>query len=177
MAYGVSALMTKLGIILEESHKDLYQWFLLHQECLLLAHNDYAEQCWAAFKQGLLAHIEFENNYLLNDNGLLADIPLRWQLDLYRKEHNKVLQKLGEIDALFAQYLREQGRAQRIYALELFEKQVSFRHLLEHHETREEQDLLQHLPVLDNLQMDDYVAFEQQWQSFKQEVKAYLQAV
>lgn len=166
--------MTKLAIILEESHKDLYQWFLMHQECLLLQHDEHASACWQAFIACLRHHLEFENQYLLVD-GVVDTSTLRWGLIIYQKEHDKVLQKLNELTELFEYYLKQQGRVKRITVLELMEKQVTFRHLLEHHETREEEDLFKQLPEVRPEAIEAFIAHEKIFEGLNDEVKGFLE--
>ncbi len=55
-----------LNDVLRDNHQDLYQWFLFHQECLLLNHEEYAAQCLHVFQSLLKAHIDFENQQLLS---------------------------------------------------------------------------------------------------------------
>jgi hypothetical protein len=147
---------------LEESHKDLHQWFLLHQECLLLQQDEQAQQAFAAFEHYLMTHITFENDHVLsalqNAHG-----NLRWNITVYEKEHEKLLVMLGALKNLLASYYLLKGREKRLALLEVLDKQQSFYHVMEHHEEREEQDLFMHLHLID-------VSVEELWLKVESEL-------
>lgn len=66
-------------------------------------------------------------------------------MGVYRKEHDKIERLLVNVEEQLKQYLLETGRKKRLHLLELLEKQSTLRHMLEHHEQREEQDIFLHL--------------------------------
>lgn len=127
---------------LAESHKDLHQWFLFHQECLLLGEDILAMQAYDAFMSYLQKHIQFENQYLLNDMRLNDG---RWPLEVYRKEHDKLDAMLVRLSQMLVDYQRLQGRRKRLALLELLDYEQTLRHVMEHHEEREEMDLFSHV--------------------------------
>ena len=148
--------MSRLRNLLEESHKDLHQWILFHQECLLLQHDEYAEMALVGFSDYLTTHIEFENNRLFP---AVDASQLRWPVAIYLKEHDKVLAFLTKVTRFFEQYVSLSGREKRLFLLEVLDAQSSFYHLLEHHEEREEQDIFD--GIVDN---DGLI---EQWQSLQ----------
>ncbi len=165
---------------IEEHHKSLYQWFLFHQESLLCQQDDMAAKAWQVFCEGLRLHIELENTYLFSSQSVLVqEGSLNWPLKVYLKEHDKILDLMRKIDSLSDVYFESTGRKKRLLCLELIEKQVTFRHVLEHHEEREELDVLQNIQdqsesqqhqaqkLLDTLN-DWTVANEQSRQEIKQ---------
>lgn len=127
---------------LEENHKDIYQWFLMHQECLLLGHGHYAQASLEVFTQLLEAHVAFENSHLLSSGAGTDFGRMRWAASVYRQEHEKILQLAGAVECLFTRWhAEERSRTKRLLLLELLERQLTLRHVIEHHEQREEQDL------------------------------------
>lgn len=137
--------MNHLRNSLEESHKDLYQWFLLHQECLLLHNDADAQLAFLAFTEYLHAHLEFENQHLLN-SVVMTKMPLRWAIPVYEKEHEKLQKMLAKLAMYLQHYYALTGRDKRLALLVLLDEEQTLRHVMEHHEQREEQDLFLHLP-------------------------------
>lgn len=148
--------MHDLKHYLEESHKDQYQWFLFHQESLLLGNDDFAQQSFSIFSLLLNTHIQFENEMMLSASNIQVN-DLQWELTVYQKEHEKILKMLANLQSDLARFFLLKGREKRLALLDVFAKQQVFRNVMDHHEIREERDLFQHLhntPLL-----------IQQWQS------------
>ena len=57
--------MTDLRNYLQESHKDIMQWFLLHQECLLLGDDSQAKNAFEIFSDYLSQHMDFEDTLVI----------------------------------------------------------------------------------------------------------------
>ena len=138
--------MNHLKQALEESHKDLHQWFLMHQECLLLGHDAHSQCAFSVFTEILETHLHFENEYLLKHT-----LTGRWPLKVYVKEHDKLLQLLAKIAKRLESFYQLQGRLKRLALLEILDQENVFLHVMEHHEEREEQDLFLQLPDDKNL--------------------------
>ena len=172
---------TMLKTVLTENHKDMYQWFLFHQECLLLGHERYAGQCLTVYKTVLTAHIDFENTYLLTPGALNEGRTMRWQPSVYRQEHDKILALFAVVEQLFARWLATaERRKKRLILLTLLEKQLTLRHVIAHHEEREEQDLFesiaQHYPDRQRYpDQQQYPAWQQHpnWQQIEQLLERY----
>ena len=141
-----SALNEALTSAIAEQHKDLWQWYLLQQEALILHEYALAQQLWSVFATGLQQHIEFENRQLFATT-MIEQHAWRWPASLYIKEHQKILSLMQKISDRYEAFITLTGRRQRIAILELLEQQMQFRQVLEHHEAREEQDALQHLQL------------------------------
>lgn len=135
-------MMNDLRKLLEESHKDLHQWFLFYQECVLIDEAQYANRCLVIFKKILLFHLQFEEQYLLNEH--LQQ--LKWPVKVYRLEHKKLSSKLDSLFDLTKTYFNLSGRKKRLALLTLIEYQLQFYRLMEHHEQREEKDLFFYIP-------------------------------
>lgn len=162
----------QLRFQLEESHKDLKQWFLMHQECLLLGDDHHAALAFDGFQAYLLAHLRFENNNLLSQD--VHD--LRWAVKVYRKEHDKLEQMLEKSVSLLRGYYLLEGRRKRVALLEVLDFQRSFLHVMEHHEEREEQDLFLKLTYdADTLSLwSDVSAQLQRFDHVRETLKALL---
>lgn len=164
-----------LSAALEDNHKDLYQWFLLHQECLLIADDEKAKQAFSAFSDVLKQHIQFENEYLLSDVASTDFSQLRWQPNVYLKEHDKVLDLLAKAQLMLNQYFEAKGRMKRLLLLELLEREGRMRHVIEHHEQREEQDLFLHIADQHEQWFKFYEPLRLQHEPLRQTLKALLQ--
>lgn len=152
---------------LANSHKELRRLFLLVQESLLLSQDDQALTLFRAFSDYLSAHLRFEDEHLFP---LVDQALLRWQLVVYQKEHQKIMQLLQQIDALLSSYVTLQGREKRLALLELLEQQSRFVHVLEHHEQREESDVF--LQVDTQLAPAELQALDQLWRQQEEQVLA-----
>ena len=141
-----STLNEALTPAIAEQHKDLWQWYLLQQEALILHEYALAQQLWTVFATGLQQHIEFENRQLFATT-MIEQHTWRWPASLYIQEHEKILSLMQKISDRYDAFMALTGRRQRIAILELLEQQMQFRQVLEHHEAREEQDALQHLQL------------------------------
>lgn len=147
-----------------EHHSALYQWFLLHQEALLCRQFDYAKQAWEVFESGLLLHLSLENTYLFSsEQQLLDESKLRWNVNLYQKEHGKIEQLLSKLSKMLVELYVFDGRVQRLALLEVLEKQISFRQVLEHHEEREEMDALTLLSAISCQDTELFIQAIEQW--------------
>lgn len=168
--------MSPLALALQESHQDLQRWFLYHQECLLLAHDNFARQSLAAFSEYLTTHLRFENQQLLpcfSDNSLL-----QWPVTVYVKEHEKLLSMLANIEALLQDYVSFVGRKKRLALLTLLDVEQAFCHVMEHHEQREEKDLFVHINMQQADLFSQWHALEMQLQqrhaAFQHELESFL---
>lgn len=166
--------MPTLRNLLEESHKDLHQWVLMHQEALLLRHENNARVALMGLSEYLHAHVNFENSHILSRDDLDE---CRWPVRVYLKEHDKLLSLLDKNHQRFEHFCHLNGRAQRLYLIEYLDSLGSFYHVMEHHEQREEQDLFDRLPA------DEYIAATWQetesaliekWRDEKERLKVWL---
>lgn len=158
-----------------EHHKSLYQWFLLHQEGLLTHHIVMAQKAWRVFEGGLRLHLELENEYLFSStSNVLQTGELRWSKHVYLKEHDKVLKLLDQLSEMLLEFYDFEGRKKRLALLEVLEKQMTFRHVLEHHEEREEMDALKCLSGLDVKQAKAFELEITAWQSEQAELLTQL---
>lgn len=158
--------------LLEESHKDLHFWFLLHQECLVANYESDALQALKNFQRILLFHLDFEEQRLLKHNNGAT----RWSVSVYQKEHDKLKLQLQKLIVKSQSYLDFSGRKKRYALISLIEDQLRFYHLLEHHEEREEQDLFLFLPEIPiHLWVSPYQILLDSFSSFKENIVRKLE--
>lgn len=120
-------------------HRELDELFLLHGECLLLGELRLGRSLLVAYRELLLLHLEHEEAQLLPRYAELGPRP-RFPVVLYRGQHEKIR---GMVDALVAAValLDGSGRPVRRAILALFDRQTTFKHLLEHHDGAERDGL------------------------------------
>ena len=135
--------MNNLQKLLEAYHELLDEFFLIHQEPLILGDINLAKEYLIYYAQLLRQHIEIENNYLFplykkND----PNVSGRWPVTLYIHEHNKIEQLLVGVETLMLK-LESQYSARGV--IHLLEVEYRLKQLVEHHEQREEIALLPEL--------------------------------
>lgn len=169
--------MSNLLNLLQESHKDLNQWFLLHQECLLLGDDTAAQAAFSQFARHLQQHIGFENQVVLAAMQTEATA-LRWRPDLYLKEHDKIEKMLARLERLLSSYYRLAGRRKRLALLELVEIEQTLKGVMEHHEQREETDLFLHMErVVSGAAVAEWQALAEAFHVGSRELKLSLKAL
>ncbi len=155
-------------------HALLDELFLLHQEAILAREYTLVTTSLLLFKQWLTAHLELEDELFLPALSRHCPEP-RWRPELYRKEHQKILKLLEELDLRVREFGIESGRRDII---RLLDHQRRFKGLLEHHEEREEKGLLKELD--EYLPLEDLEALllqcQQRWQALP-EMNGQLQAI
>ncbi|GAA3911964.1 hemerythrin domain-containing protein [Litoribacillus peritrichatus] len=134
---------------IDTQHQYLGDAFLLHQEALLVQKPQLALTIFNAYQQYQVAHLTFENEHLLPELEKIEDI--RWPHTLYEHEHNKVEKMLAksaselEEGALIIKEGAPSNTAYRRWVIELLDRQKQLKNVLEHHEQREEQGMLNEL--------------------------------
>ena len=160
-----------------EHHKDLYQWFLLHQEALLCDELILAGEAWQHFESGLRLHIALENEHLFSDNYSVLELDkLTWGVHVYQKEHNKIEDLLDKLSDMLLMFKKITGRKKRLALLGLLEKQISFRQVLEHHEEREERDALLAIKQIESRRALSFMASLNKWRQNSQASRDKLKA-
>jgi hemerythrin-like domain-containing protein len=123
-------------------HQQLDDIFFRHQCALLDRDSHRASRLLSDYSEGLLAHINEEERYILpryqQHGGDATDAPLR----LFHGEHQNLRHFLAE----FAERLHgwTQSSADRAL-LELLDREATFKNLLVHHDLRERNMLYPHL--------------------------------
>lgn len=125
-------------------HETIDALFVLHQECLLEHAIPQAKLVLTHFEEALHAHLDAENRWLIPCYESLQGNK-RWPASLYRKEHDKLLQMLEKVHLYLDLVAGKTSRHYRLAMLDLLDYERSFRHVLEHHEEREELAMLKDL--------------------------------
>lgn len=128
-----------LAALVGACHDYLGELLALHQEALIERDLPLALELWQLHAAMLRGHIDLEDRVLLTAHARWVEEPA-WATRVYRGEHRKILtmgEALGRRVAV-----ADPGRRA---VIALLESERSFKHLLEHHEDREEQGLLPEL--------------------------------
>lgn len=156
---------SELSPLIANSHVQLQSLFICHQEALLLNEFVLATDLFQAFLALHQLHLGFEDQHLLPCLQA-SDINSQWQPRVYSLEHRKIesllLQLHAELKQLIAATDVDSSRWRRSL-LQLISHQRRVNSVCEHHEAREEADLL---PLLDrHLGADELQKLSEQFSS------------
>jgi iron-sulfur cluster repair protein YtfE (RIC family) len=133
-------------LTLLETHRELDELFLRHQEALLALDLWLAGERLDEFERQLRSHIRLEEERLLplyrRAGPLAGGAP-----ELFSSEHRKMLALLGTLRERLAGLDADQFDLPR-EVLQLLEHETMFKHLVEHHDLRERKILY---PALDEV--------------------------
>jgi hypothetical protein len=135
-----------LNDVIAQCHQGLDEFFLLHQEAVLIGKFDDAIQLLNCFKELHHIHMTFEDKQLIPKLEELGDRG-RWPASLYSSEHNKIQELLQKAEdrllALKKSHLG--GKIIRRDIITFIENEKVFKGVCEHHQEREEAGLLPEL--------------------------------
>ena len=137
---------TKLTEAITHCHQGLDEFFLLHQEAVLLGKFDDASQILNCFKDLHNLHMRFEDELLIPKLAELGDKG-RWPAFLYTAEHAKI-QELLEKTTANLQFLSNNqlsGNDLRRGIITLLDNEKILKGVCEHHQEREEAGILPEL--------------------------------
>ncbi|MCC7292143.1 MAG: hemerythrin domain-containing protein [Phycisphaerales bacterium] len=129
------------------AHDVLDEAFAAHQDALVEGRVLEAKERFFAFRDALLDHMQIEDDQLLPVYALMPDPPVGGGVDVFRAEHDRIRKLLGEFSGLFE---RLQAPLASRDLVTVIERQRLLKHVLEHHNLREQTHLY---PMLD--QFDD----------------------
>lgn len=166
-----------LHSLVSRYHRHMDELILLHQEALLLQQTNLAERFLALFRAMISAHIDAENTWLLPRLDALAEA--RWPALLYRKEHDKILDMLTNVDAKMRLLEGKTAQDYRRTVLALLDYERAFKNVVEHHEEREEMAMLRELDQhMDGAEVQQLaLTLEQAWHPLLQAQEAQLPAL
>jgi len=127
-------------------HERLNDLFLRHQEALLEQDIVRARERLAAYERELLAHMRPEEDLLLPVYARAGAIP-GGPIELFLGEHRKMREFLERFRTALAE-LEAHPTDRRRRIIRLFDEQTMFKHLVEHHDLREQNILY---PTLDRI--------------------------
>ena len=129
--------------IIRKQHLDLRELFLRHREFLLQGQFDEALTSLNHYDVCHQAHAQLEERYLFPEFVKIKR-QSRWDVNLYEKEHEKIVLLFENISEslywLSEQQLSESQLHRNIIAL--LDREKTFKGLTEHHEEREEEGML-----------------------------------
>jgi len=127
-------------------HQALDEFFLVHQEAVLLGHLEAARALLAGYAELHDLHMRFEDEHLIPALAALGDAA-RWPAALYDSEHRKIEQLLEKVDARLVSIRPEpmSSRRFRRRLLALLDYERTFKGVSEHHQEREESGMLPEL--------------------------------
>ena len=117
-------------------HRHLYQLFINHQILLMKGESVAAFTALEQFRTLIIRHIEDEEKWLIPAyEKALRPAPAGGAVEFYLREHILILRQID----LFYSFLgeRRDKPLARIELVELFDKYIRFKDLLDHHDARE----------------------------------------
>ena len=141
----------RIGSAITDWHAVIGELFDRHQEQVVLHQPDPAGITYGQFLAQLTAHIDLEEQLLFPLHESRQTV--RWATDLYRKEHRKIETLAAAAGERLAD-IPPPGRAYARWAIALLDRQRTLKHVLEHHEQREEQALLIEIAAADRTHLE-----------------------
>ncbi len=135
-------------LALMELHHGLEELFLEHQEALLALDVDEALRRLAAYERVLLRHMADEEERFIPVYAARAGRIEGGPVELFLGEHRKMREFLASFAEDLEQMRPRRGTELRRAVLALFDRQAMYKHLVEHHDRREQNVLY---PQLDRV--------------------------
>lgn len=140
-------LRSEAYVAMVQVHDELDEAFAAHQDALVEGRVLEAKERFLTFRDALLDHMQIEDDQLLPVYALMPDPPVGGGADLFRAEHDRIRKLLDEFSQLFDR-LNAPMKSRDLVTV--IERQRLLKHVLEHHNLREQTHLY---PMLD--QFDD----------------------
>ena len=120
----------------QDGHRRLEELLLDHQEALVALDFDAASEALAAYRAELEVHMVVEEELVIPAFEELGVEIRGGGAHYYRLEHEKLGELLTGIEGELAE-LRGRGASRAREVIPLLKRELSFEHVMEHHETRE----------------------------------------
>jgi hemerythrin-like domain-containing protein len=137
---------SKSFLSLLDVHERLAELFLLHQEALLMLDVDLALSRLEQFELELRSHMRVEEELLLPVYSRAGRIP-GGPVEFYTGEHKRMLEFLSRFSEKLKQ-LKNKPVSLKREIIGLFDEEAMFKHLMQHHDMREQNILY---PTLDKV--------------------------
>jgi len=133
---------------LNRQHKKIFDLFVTHQKYLMHGEIDKASDTLLELKRFIEFHLEAEDNILLPlYKKHVSPVPAGGAVEFFIHEHNKINRYMDEF------YRRSiDTSADSLDLVHLFDDYYKFKHLLDHHHTREDTFLFR---LLDRILTED----------------------
>jgi hemerythrin-like domain-containing protein len=133
---------------LNKQHHHIYDLIVMHQKLLMHGDTQTARDKILELKEYANQHLQAENDYLLPlYEKYISPIPAGGAVEFFIHEHHKINRYLDEFCALMLD-----SDVSSIDLVSLFDRYYKFKHLLDHHHTREDTFLFR---LLDRVLSDD----------------------
>lgn len=133
------AALTDLCNRLEREHIEQLKQFQAHQEHLILLESQRALEILIDFESRLLNHMELEERYLLPLCETHIDRAGHWGPRVYAQEHKRIKELLASARMRLASHcVKRDGTMTPADAIDLVDEEKVLKHLISHHQTREE---------------------------------------
>lgn len=133
------AALTDLRERLEREHIEQLRRFQAHQEHLILLESRCALEILIDFESQLLNHMELEERYLLPLCETHIDRAGHWGPQVYAREHRRIEELLASVRMrLAAHCVKGDGAMAPADVIKLVDEEKVLKHLISHHQTREE---------------------------------------
>jgi hemerythrin-like domain-containing protein len=136
---------------LQLTHRELTEYFLLHQEALLELDLELALVHLNDFEQELRAHMEFEEEVLMPVYRRAGSIP-GGPVEFFMGEHRRMLEFLARFKESLEPLLKQPPTAVSREVLTLLDAEAAFKRLAEHHNQREQNIFF---PALDRVTSEE----------------------
>jgi hypothetical protein len=132
--------------VITQCHRRLDEFFLLHQEAVLLGRFDEAIQLLNCFKELHHLHMGVEDKKLIPRLYGLGDRG-RWPASLYTNEHGKIQELMAKTEDNLLSLSKGQltNKTLRRAIISFLDREKTFKGLCEHHQEREEAGILPEL--------------------------------
>lgn len=137
-------------LVLLGLHQHIGELFLVHQEALLALDVELALSKLTRFERELRAHMRVEEDLLLPVYARAGRIQ-GGPLEFYTGEHKRMLEFLERFTERLERLKQDPTNLKR-EVIELFDEQALFKHLMQHHDMREENILY---PTLDKVTSEE----------------------
>jgi iron-sulfur cluster repair protein YtfE (RIC family) len=119
---------------LNKQHRYFYDLFIMHQKYLMRGDIKSAQDRFLELKKNLKHHMNAENDFLLPlYEKHISPIPAGGAVEFFIHEHHKINRFLDEFSGLSLDVI---GKSTDL--VNLFDQYYKFKHLLDHHHTRED---------------------------------------
>jgi hemerythrin-like domain-containing protein len=135
-------------LTLMELHEKLAEGFLRHQEALICLEFDRALELLTDYETGLLAHMRYEEARLIPVYQARAGRILGGLPEMFLGEHRKMREFLADFRRELGRIRHEDAAQARRSVIALMDRQAMYKHLVEHHDRREQNVLY---PQLDRI--------------------------
>jgi hemerythrin-like domain-containing protein len=135
-------------LVLMDLHRELEEAFLRHQEALLALNVAEALRRLTAYEQALLEHMRHEEEGLIPVYAARAERIRGGPVELFLGEHRKMREFLESLTEDLERMRGLGGTELRRAVIALFDREAMYKHLVEHHDRREQNILY---PELDRI--------------------------